>query len=98
MTPAEVKTEMADKPMYSKKGTQGPPGPKGDPGERGPKGDTGERGLQGPPGEQGPAGPPGEQGPQGPAGADGVDGFPTEAEWNALVGRVEALESAVGSD
>lgn len=42
-------------------------------------------------GPQGPEGPPGEQGPQGPAGADG---FPTEQEWNDLVARVEALESA----
>lgn len=45
--------------------------------------------LVGPPGPEGPQGP---QGPEGPAGADGADGFPTEAQWNDLVARVEALE------
>lgn len=45
--------------------------------------------LKGPQGEQGPQG---ERGPQGPAGADG---FPTEAQWNELVSRVEALEARV---
>lgn len=29
---------------------------------------------------------------RGPAGTDGADGFPTEADWNDLVARVEALE------
>lgn len=54
------------------------PGPQGD---TGPKGDTGDIG---------PEGPKGEKGDTGPAGADG---FPTEADWNALVARVEALET-----
>jgi len=55
------------------------------------------------PGPEGPQGPEGPEGPQGPAGADGsdgaegpagADGFPTETQWNDLVARVEALESA----
>lgn len=40
-------------------------------------------------GEQGPKGDDGEQGIQGPK---GEDGFPTEAQWNDLVSRVEDLE------
>lgn len=31
---------------------------------------------------------------QGPKGDKGDDGFPTEAQWNDLVARVEALEGA----
>lgn len=48
------------------------------------------------PGPQGPEGPPGEKGAKGDKGepgADGKDGFPTEAQWNDLVARVEALEA-----
>ena len=58
--------------------------------EPGPKGDTGP---------QGPAGPKGDTGEPGPAGAKGAKGdkgepgFPTEEQWNALVARVEALET-----
>ena len=50
-------------------------------------------GPEGPQGEQGPEGPPGEKGAKGDPGADGKDGFPTEAQWNDLVARVEALET-----
>lgn len=50
----------------------------------------------GPEGPQGPEGPEGPQGPQGPEGPAGADGFPTETQWNDLVARVEALESAGG--
>ena len=39
-------------------------------------------------------GPQGEKGAKGDPGADGKDGFPTEAQWNDLVARVEALEAA----
>ena len=48
---------------------------------------------------QGPAGPKGDTGEPGPAGAKGAKGdkgepgFPTEEQWNALVARVEALET-----
>ena len=51
------------------------------------------------PGPQGPAGPKGDTGEPGPAGAKGAKGdkgepgFPTEEQWNALVARVEALET-----
>ena len=60
--------------------TPGPKGDKGDPGEDGPKGDKGDPGEDGPKGDKGDQGDPGE------------DGFPTEAQWNDLVARVEALE------
>ena len=53
-------------------------------GERGPKGDKGDKGDPGAAGAKGDKGNPG---------ADGADGFPTEVEWNALVARVEALET-----
>lgn len=36
---------------------------------------------------------PGENGQDGTDGQDGADGFPSEEQWNALVARVEALES-----
>lgn len=35
------------------------------------------------------------KGPQGEQGPAGADGFPTEAQWNELVSRVEALEARV---
>ena len=56
----------------------GPKGDKGDPGEPGPKGDKGE---------------PGPAGTDGAKGAKGDPGFPTEEQWNALVARVDALET-----
>ena len=59
----------------------GPKGDKGDPGEPGPKGDKGE---------------PGPAGTDGAKGAKGDPGFPTEEQWNALVARVEALETPEG--
>ena len=42
---------------------------------------------------QGERGPKGDKGDKGDPGADGADGFPTEAQWNDLVARVEALET-----
>lgn len=48
-------------------------------------------------GGAGTEGPQGERGPEGPAGKDGAkgaDGFPTQAQWDALVARVTALEAA----
>ena len=59
----------------------GPKGDKGDPGEPGPKGDKGAKGDKGEPGAAGAKGDKGEP------------GFPTEEQWNALVARVEALET-----
>ena len=55
--------------------------------EPGPKGDKGD------PGEPGPKGDKGEPGTPGAKGTKGEPGFPTEEQWNALVARVEALET-----
>ena len=38
----------------------------------------------------------GEQGPQGPPGEPGQDGFGTEAQYNDIIARLEALENAEG--
>src|SRR5699024_1628510 len=67
--------------------TPGPEGPEG------PKGDPGPQGLQGPAGADGADGADGAKGDKGDPGADGADGFPSEAQWNDLVARVEALET-----
>src|SRR5690625_4435470 len=53
-----------------------------------------EMNLKGPSGPKGDPGADGAQGPKGDPGEDGADGFPTEAQWNELVARVEALENA----
>lgn len=53
-------------------------------------------GPQGPVGPKGEKGPKGDQGPKGAKGDKGDPGFPTEAQWNELVGRVESLENAGG--
>lgn len=53
---------------------------------QGPKGDKGDTGATGPKGDAGP------KGDKGDAGAKGADGFPTQAQWDALVARVTALE------
>ena len=68
----------------------GEKGPKGDTGVAGPKGDTGAAGPKGDPGVAGPKGDPGAAGPKGDPGADG---FGTEAQYNELVARIEALET-----
>ena len=47
----------------------------------------------GPKGAKGDKGEPGAAGAKGDPGAAGKDGFPTEAQWNDLVARVEALET-----
>lgn len=77
---AVLSGEVAKVVRQSSGGSPGPQGPKGDPGDPGPKGDIGP---------QGPKGDPGEQGEQG---LPGADGFPTQSEWDDLVGRVEVLE------
>ena len=51
----------------------------------------------GPEGPRGPAGKDGTDGARGPAGkdgADGADGFGTEAQYNDIIARLEALEGA----
>src|SRR5690625_5219664 len=98
---------MANKPHYSKEtyfvagGSAGEPGKSayeiaGEQGFEGDeqawpeslKGDKGDTGPQGPPGADGKDG---EQGPQGPPGKDGLG---TEAQYNDIIARLEALESA----
>ena len=77
----------------------GPKGDKGDPGEPGPKGDAGPQGSKGDKGEPGAAGAKGAKGDKGDPGTPGAKGdkgepgFPTEEQWNALVARVDALET-----
>lgn len=56
----------------------------------------GVEGPQGPPGEQGPKGDKGDPGEQGEPGKDGADGFGTEAQYNDIISRLEALENAGG--
>ena len=71
----------------------GEPGPKGEPGA---KGDTGAKGDKGDPGEQGPQGDAGAKGAKGDTGAQGpagADGFGTEAQYNDIIARLEALEA-----
>ena len=57
---------------------------KGDPGPQGPKGDKGDPGADGAKGAKGDKGDPG---------ADGADGFGTEAQYNDIIARLEALEA-----
>lgn len=76
-------------------GPEGPQGPKGDPGEPGPKGDKGDPGDQGPAGTDGSQGPKGDKGDTGEQGPAGADGFGTEAQYNDIIARLEALESAL---
>ena len=66
-------------------GEQGPQGPEG---PQGPKGDTGAPGTDGADGAQGP------KGDKGDTGAPGADGFGTEAQYNDIISRLEALEAA----
>lgn len=73
----------------------GEPGPKG---ETGAKGDKGEAGTPGTAGAKGDKGEPGEKGETGAAGtpgatgAAGADGFGTEAQYDAIIARLDALE------
>ena len=55
--------------------------------EPGPKGDKGDTGAKGAKGDKGDPGTPGAKGDK------GEPGFPTEEQWNALVARVDALET-----
>ena len=67
--------------IVAEPGSQGPAGPKGDTGEPGPAGAKGAKGDKG------------EPGAAGAKGDKGDPGFPTEEQWNALVARVDALET-----
>ena len=76
--------------VVAEPGPEGPAGPKGDAGPQGPKGDKGEPGAAGAKGAKGDKGDPGTPGAKGDK---GEPGFPTEEQWNALVARVDALET-----
>ena len=67
--------------IVAEPGPEGPAGPKGDAGEPGPAGAKGAKGDKG------------EPGAAGAKGDKGDPGFPTEEQWNALVARVDALET-----
>src|SRR5690625_4526998 len=54
------------------------PGPKGDKGDKGDPGADGAKGAKG---------------DKGDPGADGADGFGTEAQYNDIIARLEALET-----
>ena len=59
-------------------------------GEKGDKGDKGEPGAAGAAGADGAKG---AKGDKGDAGAPGADGFGTEAQYNDIIARLEALEA-----
>ena len=66
----------------------------GQPGPKGEKGDTGAAGAAGAKGDKGDTGAAGAKGDKGDTGAAGKDGFGTKTEYDALVARIEALETA----
>ena len=57
------------------------------------KGDTGPQGPKGDKGDPGADGAKGAKGDKGDPGADGADGFGTEAQYNDIIARLEALEA-----
>ncbi|MFD9064200.1 hypothetical protein ACFVZ3_22055 [Kitasatospora purpeofusca] len=93
-------------------GATGPVGDTGPAGAQGPQGDAGPQGVQGATGPAGAVGPKGDMGPQGPTGATGATGaagatgatgpqgpagWGTQATYDALAARVNALETAFAS-
>ena len=94
---------MANKPHYSKEPYFVSGGGAGADGksayeiavEQGFEGDVNEwlESLKGERGEQGLQGPAGQDGTNGTDGADGADGFGTEAQYNDIIARLEALEN-----
>ena len=68
--------------------TPGPQGPQGPEGPRGPAGTNGTDGAKGDKGD------PGADGAKGAKGDKGADGFGTEAQYNDIIARLEALEGA----
>ena len=61
---------------------------------QGPKGDKGDKGDPGTPGADGADGAKGDKGDQGDPGTPGANGFGTEAQYNDIIARLEALETA----
>ena len=78
ITAAELNRIEAAGLAKAAKGDTGPQGPKGDPGTPGADGAKGAKGDKGDPGTPG---------------ADGADGFGTEAQYNDIIARLEALET-----
>lgn len=81
--------------------------------QKGDKGDKGDTGLKGDKGDKGDPftyedftpqqlsslkGDKGDTGAKGDKGDAGLDGFGTEAQYNALVARIEALESSIQAE
>ena len=92
---------MANKPHYSKEPYYIAGGGAGEPGksayeiavEHGFEGSE-EEWLESLKGEKGDKGDKGDRGEQGLPGKDGADGFGTEAQYNDIIARLEALENA----
>ena len=92
---------MANKPHYSKEPYFISAGGAGEPGksayeiavEHGFVGSE-EEWLASLKGEKGDKGDKGDRGEQGLPGKDGADGFGTEAQYNDIIARLEALENA----
>ena len=92
---------MANKPHYSKEPYYVAGGGAGEPGksayeiavEHGFVGSE-EEWLASLKGEKGDKGDKGDRGEQGLPGKDGADGFGTEAQYNDIIARLEALENA----
>ena len=57
------------------------------------KGDKGDKGDPGTPGADGAKGAKGDKGDQGDPGTPGANGFGTEAQYNDIIARLEALET-----
>lgn len=60
----------------------------------GPQGEQGPEGPRGPAGADGADGAKGDPGAKGDKGDPGADGFGTEAQYNDIIARLEALEGA----
>ena len=86
-----VPTEADFHNLIDVAGEKGAKGDKGEPGADGAAGATGAKGDKGDKGDAGAPGADGKDGAQGPAGADG---FGTEAQYNDIIARLEALEAA----
>ena len=82
-----VPTEADFHNLIDVAGEKGAKGDKGEPGAAGAKGDKGDKGDAGAPGADG------KDGAQGPKGDPGADGFGTEAQYNDIIARLEALEA-----
>ena len=68
-------------------------GEKGAKGDKGEPGAAGADGAKGDKGDKGDAGAPGADGKDGAQGPKGADGFGTEAQYNDIIARLEALEA-----